>query len=499
MEASHRDASRTPTTARNVGRIEEIQGVVIEAVFPDELPEINHAPSRSRPREAEASRHRSLVCEVQQHLGDDRVRAVAMDTTDGLARGTEVVDTGGPITVPGRRRSRSGASSTCSARPIDQGERRSRSRSAGRSTAPRPTVEDLTPTTGDVRDRHQGRRPARALRQGRQGRPVRRRRRRQDGPHPGAHPQPRPGARRPVGLLRRGRALPRGQRPLAGDEGVGRHRQDDARLRPDERAARRAHARRAVRPDDGGVLPRRRARTCCCSSTTSSASCRPARRSPRCSGRMPSQVGYQPTLETEMGQLQERITSTRQGSVTSVQAIYVPADDLTDPAPASVFAHLNATTMLSRSISEKGIYPAVDPLDSTSTILKPDIVGEEHFRVANEVKEILQRYKRAAGHHRDPRHRRALRRGQASPCSARARSSASCRSRSTSPSSSRARRAQYVPIAETVRSLPARSSTASTTTCPSRAFLLKGTIDDVVEAAEEGRASGPHARSPSRS
>jgi F-type H+-transporting ATPase subunit beta len=110
-------------------------------------------------------------------------------------------------------------------------------------------------------------------------------------------------------------------------------------------------------------------------------------------GRMPSQVGYQPTLETEMGQLQERITSTRQGSVTSVQAIYVPADDLTDPAPASVFAHLNATTTLSRAISEKGIYPAVDPLDSTSTILKADIVGEEHFQVANSVREILQRYK----------------------------------------------------------------------------------------------------------
>ena len=110
-------------------------------------------------------------------------------------------------------------------------------------------------------------------------------------------------------------------------------------------------------------------------------------------GRMPSQVGYQPTLETEMGQLQERITSTKSGSVTSIQAIYVPADDYTDPAPASVFAHLNATTALSRAISEKGIYPAVDPLDSTSTILKADILGEDHFRVANRVKEILQRYK----------------------------------------------------------------------------------------------------------
>jgi F-type H+-transporting ATPase subunit beta len=110
-------------------------------------------------------------------------------------------------------------------------------------------------------------------------------------------------------------------------------------------------------------------------------------------GRMPSQVGDQPTLESEMGQLQERITSTRRGSVTSVQAIYVPADDFTDPAPASVFAHLNALTVLSRSIAEKGIYPAVDPLESTSTILKADIVGEEHFRVATEVQQVLQRYK----------------------------------------------------------------------------------------------------------
>ena len=110
-------------------------------------------------------------------------------------------------------------------------------------------------------------------------------------------------------------------------------------------------------------------------------------------GRMPSQVGYQPTLESEMGELQERITSTRSGSVTSIQAVYVPADDLTDPAPASVFAHLNATTTLSRSIAEKGIYPAVDPLDSTSTILKADILGEEHFNVANEVKQVLQRYR----------------------------------------------------------------------------------------------------------
>jgi len=110
-------------------------------------------------------------------------------------------------------------------------------------------------------------------------------------------------------------------------------------------------------------------------------------------GRMPSAVGYQPTLSTEMGELQERITSTKRGSITSVQAIYVPADDLTDPAPATTFSHLDATTVLSRQLAELGIYPAVDPLDSTSRILDPRIVGEEHYRVARGVQQVLQRYK----------------------------------------------------------------------------------------------------------
>ena len=110
-------------------------------------------------------------------------------------------------------------------------------------------------------------------------------------------------------------------------------------------------------------------------------------------GRMPSAVGYQPTLASEMGLMQERITSTKSGSITSVQAVYVPADDLTDPAPATTFAHLDATTVLSRKISELGIYPAVDPLESTSRILAPNIVGEDHYNTAQRVKNILQRYK----------------------------------------------------------------------------------------------------------
>jgi F-type H+/Na+-transporting ATPase subunit beta len=110
-------------------------------------------------------------------------------------------------------------------------------------------------------------------------------------------------------------------------------------------------------------------------------------------GRMPSAVGYQPTLATEMGALQERITSTTQGSITSIQAVYVPADDLTDPAPATTFAHLDATTVLSRNLAAKGIYPAVDPLDSTSTMLQPGIITDEHYQIAESVKETLQRYK----------------------------------------------------------------------------------------------------------
>ena len=135
-------------------------------------------------------------------------------------------------------------------------------------------------------------------------------------------------------------------------------------------------------------------------------------------GRMPSAVGYQPTLANELGALQERITSTRDGSITSVQAVYVPADDLTDPAPATTFAHLDATTVLSRKIAEQGIYPAVDPLASTSRILEADIVGEEHYNVARQVQASPPALSGAAGHHRHPGHGRAGRGRQAHrhPC-----------------------------------------------------------------------------------
>jgi len=201
-------------------------------------------------------------------------------------------------------------------------------------------------------------------------------------------------------------------------------------------------------------------------------------------GRMPSQVGYQPTLESEMGQLQERITSTRRGSVTSVQAIYVPADDLTDPAPASVFAHLNATTVLSRSIAEKGIYPAVDPLESTSTILKADIVGEEHFRVATEVQQVLQRYKELqdiiailgidelSDEDKVAVNRaRRLERYLSQPFYV-------AEQFTGTPGA-------YVPIAETVRGFK-EILEGRYDDFPERAFFMKGTIDEVIRDAEGG-------------
>jgi F-type H+-transporting ATPase subunit beta len=222
-------------------------------------------------------------------------------------------------------------------------------------------------------------------------------------------------------------------------------------------------------------------------------------------GRMPSQVGYQPTLESEMGELQERITSTKEGSVTSIQAIYVPADDLTDPAPASVFAHLNATTTLSRSIAEKGIYPAVDPLDSTSTILKAEIVGDEHFDVANHVKQVLQRYRELqdiiailgidelSDEDRLTVNRaRKIERFLSQPFHV-------AEQFTGTPG-------VYVPIAESIRGFK-EILEGKHDDLPERAFFLKGTIDDVVRDAggeekaeekreEEAKAEDEEARGP---
>jgi F-type H+-transporting ATPase subunit beta len=394
---------------RNIGRVEEITGVVIEAVFPDQLPEIYHALEieMTAAGEGEASpsigqgqdgsdeggerERKTLVCEVQQHLGDDRVRAVAMDTTDGLSRGTEVVDTGGPITVPVGQ-STLGRIFNLLGEPIDErGGVEIKERWP--IHRPAPTVEDLTPTREVFET---GIKVVDLLAPYATGGKV--------GLFGGA------GVGKTVLIQELIHNIASEHGGLSAFCGVGERSREGndlwlemtesgvidktvlvfgqmneppgARMRVALSGLTMAEYFRDVGGQDVLLFIDNIFRFVQAGSEVSALL-----------GRMPSQVGYQPTLETEMGQLQERITSTREGSVTSVQAIYVPADDLTDPAPASVFAHLNATTVLSRAISEKGIYPAVDPLDSTSTILKSDIVGDEHYRVATEVKEILQRYK----------------------------------------------------------------------------------------------------------
>ena len=200
-------------------------------------------------------------------------------------------------------------------------------------------------------------------------------------------------------------------------------------------------------------------------------------------GRMPSAVGYQPTLATEMGSLQERITSTKKGSITSVQAVYVPADDLTDPAPATTFAHLDATTVLDRAISSLGIFPAVDPLGSTSRILSPDIVGKEHYQVARDVQRILQRYKELQDiiaimgmdelsdeDKLTVARARRIQRFLSQPF--------------TVAEQFTGMQGRYVPVQETIRGFK-EIIEGKHDDLPESAFLFAGTIDDVVEKAKQ--------------
>ena len=202
------------------------------------------------------------------------------------------------------------------------------------------------------------------------------------------------GVRRLFGFRRSGGKNQGRKRPLLGDEGIGSSCKHRTHIRTDERAAWSESQGRAYGAYARGVFPRHSGSgTYFFSSTTSSVSPRRVLRCRLFSEETPSAVGYQPTLSTDLGELQERITSTVKGSITSVQAIYVPADDLTDPAPATTFAHLDGTIVLSRQLTELGIYPAVDPLDSTSNILDPKIVGDHHYKIARDVQEVLQRYK----------------------------------------------------------------------------------------------------------
>jgi F-type H+-transporting ATPase subunit beta len=375
---------------KNVGRIEEITGVVVDVVFPDQLPEIFSAivieVDEGNGREA-----MSVVCEVQQHLGDDRVRTVAMDATDGLERGDRVVDTGGPITVPVGDETL-GRIFNLLGEPIDGGDPLPADIERWPIHRPSPQATDLTPTQEILET---GIKVVDLLAPYAKGGKI--------GLFGGA------GVGKTVLIQELIHNIAQEHGGLSAFCGVGERTREGtdlyiemtesgvidktmmvfgqmneppgARLRVALSGLTMAEYYRESGGQDVLLFIDNIFRFVQAGSEVSALL-----------GRMPSAVGYQPTLETEMGELQERITSTARGSVTSIQAVYVPADDFTDPAPASVFAHLNATTALSRAISEKGIYPAVDPLDSTSTILKPDILGEDHYRTATDVQEILQRY-----------------------------------------------------------------------------------------------------------
>jgi F-type H+-transporting ATPase subunit beta len=389
MPDDGKTTSTAPAAGTNTGSIIEIKGVVIDAVFTERLPEIYTALSIDIPEPDGTTR--TLIAEVQQHLGDDRVRAVAMDSTDGLSRGSICVDTGAPISVPvgsptlGRLWNVIGE-------PID--EQGDTPEGVERWPIHRdpPTFRDLSPKieifetgikvidliapfvkggkvgffggagTGktvliqelihNVAMQHGG-----------------------VSVFAGVGERTREGNDLWLGMTESGVvdkvALVYGQM----NEPPG------ARLRVGLSGLTMAEYFR----DEGQdvlLFIDNIFRFVQAGSEVSALL-----------GRMPSAVGYQPTLATEMGQLQERITSTRTGSVTSVQAIYVPADDLTDPAPANTFAHLDSTVVLSRAIVEKGIYPAVDPLDSTSRALQPGIVSDDHYQTATDVLQILQRYK----------------------------------------------------------------------------------------------------------
>ena len=371
------------------GRIVEIKGVVMDAVFPGELPEIYHALRIDIPeRDGEAPR--VLIAEVQQHLGDDRVRAVAMDSTDGLARGLEVVDTGQAISVPvgdvtlGRLWNVLGG-------PIDD---KDVPEDAERWPIHRdpPTFRDLSPTTEIFET---GIKVIDLIAPFVRGGKV--------GLFGGA------GVGKTVIIQELIHNVAQEHEGVSVFAGVGERTREGNDLLL-EMTESEVLEKVALVYGQMNEPPGARLRVGLSGLTMAEyfrdqgqnvllfidnifRFVQAGSEVSALLGRMPSAVGYQPTLATEMGQLQERITSTRAGSVTSVQAIYVPADDLTDPAPANTFAHLDSTVVLSRAIVEQGIYPAMDPLDSFSRALQPWIVSEEHYATATGVQELLQRYK----------------------------------------------------------------------------------------------------------
>ncbi len=377
----------------NVGQVAQVLGPVVDVQFPGELPSILHALHVK-------NGDNTLVLEVSQHLGERTVRTIAMDVTDGLVRGTEVVDTGAGISVPVGAGTL-GRILNVIGNPIDE-----------RGAVPHdktytihreaPTFEEQATSTEILVT---GIKVVDLLAPYSKGGKI--------GLFGGA------GVGKTVLIQELINNIAKAHGGVSVFAGVGERTREGNDLYHEMVDA--GVIRLGDNTTEGSKValvygqmnepPGARARVALSGLTLAEyfrdeqgqdvlffvdnifRFTQAGAEVSALLGRIPSAVGYQPTLATDMGALQERITSTRKGSITSVQAIYVPADDLTDPAPATSFAHLDATTVLSRQIAELGIYPAVDPLDSTSRALSPQVVGEEHYRVAREVQRILQTYR----------------------------------------------------------------------------------------------------------
>lgn len=369
----------------NKGTLIQIIGPVVDVKFPGDLPKIYNAIK------IELEEGKILVAEVQQHLGNNVVRAVAMDGTDGLQRGMKVTDTGAAITIPVGR-AVLGRILNVLGEPIDEaGE------IVAEETAPihrdAPSFEEQG--TG-VEILETGIKVVDLLAPYLKGGKI--------GLFGGA------GVGKTVLIMELINNIAKGHGGLSVFAGVG-ERTREGRDLFDEMTESGVLEKTALVYGQMNEPPGARQRVALTGLTVAEhfrdkegqdvlffidnifRFTQAGSEVSALLGRMPSAVGYQPNLASEMGTLQERITSTKTGSITSVQAVYVPADDLTDPAPATTFAHLDATTVLSRRISSLGIYPAVDPLDSTSRVLDPQVVGHEHYKVARDVQEVLQRYK----------------------------------------------------------------------------------------------------------
>ena len=383
--------AKAPKAAAATGRVTQVIGAVVDVQFDDHLPAILNALETT-------NNGKRLVLEVAQHLGENTVRTIAMDATEGLVRGEAVTDTNGPITVPVGNATL-GRILNVIGEPVDEkGPVAKKEARAIHQPAPtfaeQATSSEILVTGIKVID---------LLAPYSKGGKI--------GLFGGA------GVGKTVLIMELINNIAKVHSGFSVFAGVGErtHEGNDLYhemiesgvIKPDNLE----ESQVALVYGQMNEPPGARARVALTGLTLAEQFrdqsgtdvlffvdnifrfTQAGSEVSALLGRIPSAVGYQPTLATDMGALQERITSTKAGSITSVQAIYVPADDLTDPAPATSFAHLDATTVLSRAISELGIYPAVDPLDSTSRILDPSVVGEEHYQVARDVQGILQRYK----------------------------------------------------------------------------------------------------------